>query len=399
MVQLPDDVSMLLVRGVGAYLRAMPPTELPPKLRRFRSFRPQSLGPHRAELLAVLEDDALRARITEWLEKDKPSLPKTEADALRIAAARKDGWEGELKSRAKTARPEPKASTPSSADKLAAEQEKTRKARDEARRAKEESRAAVQEQRGRVSALTEEMRELSRRLTESERAAAAAAKESARTHERLERDARKARSLLDTAEAERDRAKEELKQARREATSLRREITALKNDLATATRKAAARPKRTVSPRSRKPLPVPKGRLEDAPETLETWLGDGRVHLLIDGYNVAKAEGGFGKLTLEKQRDRLVQEANKLAHRVGGRTIVVFDGSKVPAGIARRSRGKAEVEFSRDGEIADDHIIARLKELPPDPAILVTNDKELQERGRKLGATIATSNQLLALVR
>ena len=398
MVELPDDISMLLVRGVGAYLRATPQTELPPKLRRFRSFRPQGLLPHRAELLAVLDDEGLRARITEWLEKDKPSLPKAEADALRIAAAQQDGWQGELKSRAKTTRPASKP-TPAVADRVAVEQEKTRKARDEARRAKEEARAAVQEQRARVSALTDEMRELSRRLTESERMAAAAAKEAAREHDRLERDARKARTMLEKLEAERDRAKEDVKQARREATALRREIAALKSELTAATKKTEARPKKASSPRTRKPLPVPKGRLEDAPETLESWLGNGRVHLLIDGYNVAKAEGGFGKLPLEKQRDRLVQEANKLAHRVEGRTIVVFDGSKVPAGIARRSRGKAEVEFSRDGEIADDHIIVRLEELPPEPAILVTNDKELQQRGRKLGATIATSNQLLALVR
>ena len=218
-------------------------------------------------------------------------------------------------------------------------------------------------------------------------------------HERLERDARKARSQLEKAEADRRRAGEELKEARREATALRREITASKNEVAALKRKQQPRPKKSSAPRARSPLAVPKGRLEDAPETLESWLGDRRVHLVIDGYNVAKAEGGFGDLPLEKQRDRLVQEANKLAHRVGGRTIVVFDGSKVPAGIARRSRGRAEVEFSRATEIADDHIIARLSELSPDPAILVTNDKELQQRGRKLGATIATSNQLLALIR
>jgi predicted RNA-binding protein with PIN domain len=119
---------------------------------------------------------------------------------------------------------------------------------------------------------------------------------------------------------------------------------------------------------------------------------------VIDGYNVAKAEGGFGSLSLEEQRDQLVKAAGKLAHRVSGRTIVVFDGSKVAAGLARRSRSRVEVEYSRD-EIADDHIVARLEELPPDPVVLVTNDKELQQRARRLGATIATSDQLLALIR
>jgi rRNA-processing protein FCF1 len=57
------------------------------------------------------------------------------------------------------------------------------------------------------------------------------------------------------------------------------------------------------------------------------------------------------------------------------------------------------VEYST-GEIADDHLIARLEGLPVDnPVVFVTNDRELQRRAAALGATIATPSQLLALAR
>jgi rRNA-processing protein FCF1 len=56
------------------------------------------------------------------------------------------------------------------------------------------------------------------------------------------------------------------------------------------------------------------------------------------------------------------------------------------------------VEYSA-GETADDHLIARLERLPPQPVIVVTNDKELQQRASALRATVASSDQLLALAR
>ena len=48
---------------------------------------------------------------------------------------------------------------------------------------------------------------------------------------------------------------------------------------------------------------------------------------------------------------------------------------------------------------ADDYIVARLEQLPQEPVILVTNDKELQERGRELAATIAVADAHAATVR
>jgi predicted RNA-binding protein with PIN domain len=398
MIDLPNDVAMTLVRAVGAYLRAMPAQELPPKLRRFQSYRPQGLSKHKEDLLAALDDDALRARIAEWLEKDKPKIPRAEAQTLRVAVEQRDGWKGELLSKGVPREERPQRSTTTDKARLEAEREKVRKARDDARKAKDEARAAVAAEKAKAAELTEQVKELTRRVTELERGAASAARESERSLDRVEREARKAKSSLERAVEERDRAKEEAKAARREAMTARRDVTRLENEVSVL-RKRTTAPKKSSSPKERKPLPVPKGRLEDAKETLATWLATPRVNLLIDGYNVAKSEGGFASLPLEEQRDQLVKAAGKLAHRVAGRTIVVFDGSKVAAGLARRSRSRVEVEYSRPDEIADDHIVARLEELPKNPVILVTNDKELQRRARRLGATIATSNQLLALIR
>ena len=104
MTELPPDVELGLVRGVGAYLRSTPAAQLPARLRRFRSFRPQALGRHRAELIAVLDDPAMRALIGEWIRDGHRSLRKEEAELLRIAVDRPEGWEERLTRRSRPKR-------------------------------------------------------------------------------------------------------------------------------------------------------------------------------------------------------------------------------------------------------------------------------------------------------
>jgi hypothetical protein len=57
------------------------------------------------------------------------------------------------------------------------------------------------------------------------------------------------------------------------------------------------------------------------------------------------------------------------------------------------------VEYSRPDELADDHLIALLETERPGPAVLVSNDRALQQKAAGAGATIASSEQLLALIR
>ena len=143
---------------------------------------------------------------------------------------------------------------------------------------------------------------------------------------------------------------------------------------------------------------MPQGLFEEDPKTLSKWLGAEGVQVLVDGYNVSKSVTGFGHLSLEDQRKRVVHAVNRLARKHGLRPVIVFDGSETIPGTFKRLHGPAAVEYSA-GETADDHLIARLERLPQDPVILVTNDRELRQRAAALGATVASSDQLLALAR
>jgi predicted RNA-binding protein with PIN domain len=197
-----------------------------------------------------------------------------------------------------------------------------------------------------------------------------------------------------------------LKEAKRALRERDSEIRKLRTQIGPATQATERRntPPKGAGPPTppttnrRKLLKAPPGLLGDDPKTLDHWLRTENVQLLVDGYNVSKSVTGFAHLSLEDQRKRVVQAVNRLARKNGLVPIVVFDGAQAPPVLARRGRGPAVVEYSA-GEIADDHLIARLVNLPSDPVVFVTNDKELQSRAQALGATIATSGQLLALAR
>jgi predicted RNA-binding protein with PIN domain len=396
MIELPPDVELGLVRGVGGYLRSTPAAELPARLRRFRSFRPQALGRHRAELIAVLDDPAMRALIGEWIRDGHSSLRKEEAELLRIAVDRPDGWEDRLarRSRPKT-RAAPAAPVRTAERKLEQERDKLRRAR----KAEQDARAELKAERAVSTRLRAEVKE----ARDEARAAGARAKVAERARARaeagLDRERRRGARAVERGKEELDAARAELKAAGKAITELRRKVATLEG---TSSKPQARRVKPASRPRGggpRRALPVPKGRLQDDPGTLEAWLDEPSVLLLVDGYNVTKSVGGFGKLDLERQRELLMDGVTRLARRKKVDATVVFDGSDVPPGTRRRSRGRVRVEYSKPDETADDHLVALLEAHPPEPVVLVTSDRELQRRGARLQATIATSPQLLALIR
>ena len=391
-MDLPEDVTAALLRGIGTYIRELPPHELPASLRRYRSFRPQALSAHRDTLLAALEDEATRARVAHWLQKDKPPLSKDDARLLRLATERDEGWEHELQASSKPP-PRPKVAAVPDEARLDAEKDKTRKAKEELKRAREEVRSLQRESTARIAELEGAVRDLEQRLSEAEKQLKAVSSEAEKSVVRAERAERKAKSKLEEVQSQRDEARKETKDLRRELSRVRAEA---QRD------RPAPKPreeKKTVTPKKRTPLRVPKGRLGDDPATLEKWLARDDVTLVIDGYNVAKADGGYEDLQLETQRERLVDAVFTLAKMTDTETLIVFDAQRVPGRRTRRSRRPVIVEWSNPGQIADDYIVGRIGELPQTPVVLVTNDKELQERARELDATIATSQQLLALLR
>ncbi|MGH2748867.1 MAG: NYN domain-containing protein [Actinomycetota bacterium] len=397
--QLPDDVAAALARGVGAFLRAMPTTEIPGLLRRFQKFRPQGLPAHSGELIAALDDKGLRARIVEWLDDEKPRLDKKEAELLRIACERRHGWEEELRSRPR-ARPRPKKKPEETeASTLDRERAKARKARDEARRAKEERDRIRRDKRAQVSELKTQLQELRTKVTRAEKKAQDAERRAEGAEERLARELRKARRDVDSARAARDDYRRRARDAERDARSLSRRVSELEARTIPRRARTPRRPASAPEPDHRTPLRAPQGRLEDAPETLDAWLSEPAVHLVVDGYNATKHATGWPDAPLERQRELLEQSVTRLVRRKKAKATIVWDGSDIPPGTGRGGRGAVRVEYSAPDESADDHLVSLLDRLSRHPVIVATSDRELQERARAERATIATSPQLLGLLR
>ncbi len=407
---LSEGAARAVAKGVAAYVRATPATELPPALASLKKTVQTSKGEgrHRARLLAVLDDDALRALVLEWLEEGKPALSKGEVETLKLASERPEGWVDRLTERSKTAAPAAKERAPGLAElgrKLEREKEAHRKAREEAKRAKEAERAAIKVERGRSLRLDEEVSEQKRQvgeLTEDLRRAQADAAKAQKENERLKR---KGRSDVDGL-------RHQVRKLRDENRDLKKRLGGLEKEVAAQAKASAPKKEAPAKPAPerngpRPVLKVPKGRLEDAPETLDAWLQTPGVTLLVDGYNVSRSASGFPKLTLEQQRDRLRDLLKKLSNRLKVPTVLVWDGGEVAPGTKRPTSGFLTEEYSEpdrsdagtDKDRADRHIVELLKDMPPDPVVLATNDRGLRDEARGQRATIASSDQLLGLLR
>ncbi|HYP23271.1 MAG TPA: NYN domain-containing protein [Actinomycetota bacterium] len=397
---IPDAAVPLLVKGLGAYMKGAPALDLPPDLRRLRNFHQKMLMAHSAEIVGLLEDETARGLVLQWLD-DAQGLPKKQERAVRLAAERGDGWEEALAELAGGERapagPDPEQRL---RDALQRETDKTAAAKEETKRVKESSRKSLDDERATSKELRRELEAARRELAANAAAAAAAREEAERALADAHKLERRARKDVAAAEAREKEATQQLKAARKDLAAARRRISEL--ELALEKAAASKRPRAaaaTVPSGPRRPLPVPQGRFEDDPLTLDAWLDAPGVHLLVDGYNVTKSPAGFPDLDLPSQRERLIEQLEKLALRKNVPTTVVFDGSDVAPGRSRLARTRVRVEYSRPGEIADDHLMAKLASLPPFPVVLVTGDKELQERAGGEGATIAVAEQLLELAR
>lgn len=396
-MQLPEAAVAAIVRGMAAYMQAARPTDLPPALRSLRGKHQKLLAARRNDIVSALDDEAMRAMVVDWLEDKPTGISRSDAAVLEAAARRADGWERSLASET----PAPKTTSTSKDPSQALEREKarTRKAKEEARKAKETAAEALTAQRKETASLRAEVDSLREELGSIGKSLTQATKERDAAIAEAEREVRKARKRAERAEADLEAQKLKLKELRAELTQAKTVRAKEKATPARTPKAAGSSGGEAPAPQRRRKLPVPKGRYEDDPATLTEWLSTPHVHLLVDGYNVSKAEGGFGDLTLETQRRRLLEEVGVLARRHKVKATVIFDGSNIAPGTSRRHRGPVEVEYSRAEEIADDHLIEKLKGLPKHPVVVATNDKELQGRAARLGATIATSDQLLGLIR
>jgi predicted RNA-binding protein with PIN domain len=129
------------------------------------------------------------------------------------------------------------------------------------------------------------------------------------------------------------------------------------------------------------------------PARLDQLLAMPRAHLIIDGYNVTKT--GFGDISLEQQRNRLVSAMGGIAAQTGAEVTVVFDGAERMVGLPSPPRG-VRVLFSRKGELADE-LIRRLVRAEPAgrPVIVISSDREVADGVRRHGAYPLPSESLL----
>lgn len=141
---------------------------------------------------------------------------------------------------------------------------------------------------------------------------------------------------------------------------------------------------RRQPPRRRTPLPIPGGLLGDSRQATEHLLRADGAAVVVDGYNLAKSI--WPGADLGHQRTLAIELFESLASRWGLDVAMVFDGASV-VGAAAPARRKIFVEYSPEGVIADDVIVAWVQRIEPEVAVVVvTDDRELVSRVRRLGA-------------
>jgi len=143
--------------------------------------------------------------------------------------------------------------------------------------------------------------------------------------------------------------------------------------------------------------PALQGRSADDPALLDAVLAAPMVHLLVDGYNVTK--GGYGDVSLEAQRGRLLAGLGALAARTGAEVTVVFDGQERALPLAAAAPRGVRLLFSREGETADEVLRRLARHEPPGrPVVVVSSDREVADGVRAAGARAVPSAALLRLL-
>ena len=103
-----------------------------------------------------------------------------------------------------------------------------------------------------------------------------------------------------------------------------------------------------------------------------------RMPFLVDGHNLLFRLGGGADRKLRETLARTLEEG---ARRLGRNITVVFDG--LGEEESRLRKGLLEIRYSAAGEDAD-AVIARLVEETPHHYVLVTADRALARRLRRL---------------
>lgn len=423
---LPDPVRQRVTALAANVLGNMPGDELPVSLRRVAKFAPNRRAKLGGPLIAaqIATDSLLRQRLAAKVVESAGELgaavsegtPPGAADPTEVAAlaylCRPPAWRELIGTATEALRSETEQAL-AAAQVRELEQRVARAEHDRtvARTEADKLRDELARLREEASGLRDENRRLSRSVRELEqrerRAADLLATEKGRTtRANADHDAeiRRLRARLAEAEEQAGAARVSAKEARanddarlwllletigQAAAGLRRELALEPTDRLPAdfvADVAADRPEGVMPARAR---------ALDAtdPARLDQLLALPKAHMLVDGYNVTKA--GYGELSLEQQRSRLITGLGGIAAQTGAEVTAVFDGAERIVGLPPAPRG-VRVLFSKKGETADE-LIRRLVRAEPAgrPVVVVSSDREVADGVRRHGAYPLSSTALL----
>jgi predicted RNA-binding protein with PIN domain len=423
---LPDAVRQRVVALAAAALTSLPADEVPAVLRRVARFAPNRRarlgGPLIATQLAT--DTLFRQRLAAKVADDAGELGAAVAEGAAPAAAepvevaalaylsRPDGWRELVAAVTDTLRVEAESALSASRVRqleqriVRAEHDRTvarteaDKLRDELARLREEA-AGLRDD---VRRLTRTGRDLEARERKAAELAATEKGRAARLAADHDAEVRRLKARLAEAETLAGAARHTAKEARavddsrlwllletisQAAGGLRRELALepterLPADFVADT--AAERPEGAMAARAR-------GLAADDPARLDQLLALPKAHLVVDGYNVTKR--GYGEMSLEQQRSRLISGLGGMAAQTRAEVTVVFDGAERVLGLPPAPRG-VRVLFSKKGETADD-LIRRLVRAEPSgrPVVVISSDREVADGVRRHGAYPLGSDALL----
>ncbi|MEU5935827.1 NYN domain-containing protein [Micromonospora sp. NPDC047187] len=424
---LPEPVRQRIVTLTAAVLPTLPTDEVPVPLRRVAKFAPNRRARLGAPVIAaqLTADPLFRQRVTARVLADAGDLgaavvegtAPAAADPVEVAAlaylARPRGWRELIDASGAAVRAEADSAVVAELVREA-EQRATRAEHDRAvaRVEAEKLRDELARVREELGQLREESRQVARTLRETQarerKATELLATErgrAARASADVDAELRRARARLAEAEAAAGVARASAKEARsvddarlwllletigQAAVGLRRELALDPVDKLPADFVADAF---AEQPGTAPAGPAARARDTDDPARLDQLLALPRAHLVVDGYNVTKR--GFGEMSLEQQRKRLITGLGGIAAQTGDEVTVVFDGAERMHGLPPAPRG-VRVLFSRKGETADE-LIRRLVRAEPAgrPVVVVSSDREVADGVRRHGAYPLGADSLL----
>ncbi len=422
---LPEPVRQRVIALAAAAMTQLPAAEMPVALRRVANFAPNRRARLGAGAIAMqlVSDPLFRQRIGVLVAADSGDLASAvlegifppAADPVETAAlaylCRPDGWRELLAEAADAMNADADLASIEAA--MHAQEQRAARAEHERAMAKvevEKLRDETARLRDEVTGLRDETRTLAKALREAQakerRSSELLATERGRiTRTASDHDAelRRIRAQLAEAETAAGASRQNAKHSRQvddarlwllletigqAASGLRRELALEPTSILPGDIVADAHADR------------PGGRADDGraleaddPLRLDRLLAMPKAHMIVDGYNVTKS--GFGEMSLEQQRNRLIGAMAGLAAQTGAEVTVVFDGADRMVGLPPAPRG-VRVLFSKKGEIADELIRRLVRAEPPGrPIIVISSDHEVADGVRRHGAYPLSSETLL----